>query len=239
MIEFEGIVTRLTPFRDNDAMVNVISSDKMHSFLARGVMKYESKNAPSVGLYTRGRYSLSKGKDGFSLRNGELLDSYQNIKTDLDSLSILDFIGELTNKLVQNEDAPKVYPNLVRCLELLNKGFDPFTIGLIYFAHILNVIGYGLEVDKCVISGETSQIVAVSYVDGGFITQNCFDPLKHVKCTSRKLKIIRYAFKVDMDSYDKVAFEKDESREIILELAQFIYDALQIELKSLKLIKKI
>ena len=239
MIEFEGIVIRITPFRDNDAMVNVISKDKMHSFLARGVMKYESKNAPSIGLYAKGRYQLSKGKDGFSLRSGELLESYQGIKNNLSALAVVDLIGEITNKLVQAEDAPKVYDSLVKILELLNSGFDAYTLASIYIAHVLNVIGYGLEVDRCVLSGQTSPIVAISYQDGGFIAQSEFDPLNHVKCTSRKLKIIRYIFKVDPDNYAKIAFEKEEMIEIIGELSKFIYDALQINLKSVNLIEKL
>lgn len=239
MVEFEGIVIRATPFRDNDLMVNVIASDKLHSFLARGAMKYESKNAPSVGMYAKGRYQLSRSKDGYSLRSGELLESYQNIKTNLSSLAVLDFVGEITNKLVQSEDAPRVYPSLEKTLSLLNSGFDPLTIGLIYLAHVLNVIGYGLEVDNCVLSGQTSQIVAVSYKDGGFIAQNSFDPLNHVKCSSRKLKVIRYIFKVQPSDYSRVAFEKEECIEIIDELVKFIYDALQFELKSVALLRKI
>ena len=239
MFEIEGIVIRVTPFRDNDAMVNVISHERMNSFLGRGVLKYESKNASSVNMYSRSRFQLSKGKDGMSLRTGELLNSYQMAKSNLDSLAVLDMIGEVTNKLVQSEDAPKIYDQLVKCLELLDSGFDAFTIGLIYLAHVLNATGYGLDVDSCIICGKTSQIIAVSYKDGGFICQDCFDPLNHVKCSARKLKIIRYIFKVDVTNYDKVSFNKNETIELLKELHDFIYDVAQIDLKSITLLKKI
>lgn len=239
MFEIEGFVIRLTPFKEHDAMVNVLSKERMYSFLAKGVLKYESKNSASVNMYAKGRYSLSKGKEGMNLRVGELLDSYENIKTNLDTLAILDMMGEATNKLIQSEDAKNIYDEFEKCLTLINSGFDPYTVGLIYLAHILNVIGYGLDVSSCVICGQTSQIVAVSYVDGGFICQNCFNPLKHVKCTSRKLKIIRYIFKVNVPNYDKVSFDKNEVIEILGELHQFIKDVIQIDLKSIKTIKKL
>ena len=174
-----------------------------------------------------------------SLRVGELLNSYQKAKTGLDSLTVLDMLGEITNKLVQSEDAPKVYHELERAISLIDEGFDTLTVGLIYLAHVLNVIGYGLEVDSCLICGKTSQIVAVSYADGGFICQDCFDALNHVKCSARKLKIIRYIFKVDAPNYNKVSFEKNEVIELLNELHDFIYDVVQIDLKSIKLLKKI
>ena len=239
MFEIEGIVIRVTPFRDNDAMVNVISPERIHSFLGRGVLKYESKNSSSVNMYTKGRYQLSKGKDGMSLRVGELLNSYQNAKTSLDGLTVLDMIGETTNKLVQSEDAPRIYNELERCISLIDEGFDALTVGLIYLAHVLNVTGYGLDVDSCVFCGKTSQIVAVSYKDGGFICQDCFDALNHVKCSARKLKIIRYIFKVDAPNFNKVSFEKNEVIELLNELHDFILDVAQIDLKSIKLLKKI
>ena len=36
-MEFEGIVIRSTPFRDHDAMVTVLSNDKMRSFLVKAL----------------------------------------------------------------------------------------------------------------------------------------------------------------------------------------------------------
>lgn len=239
MIEFDGIVIRSTPFRDNDAMVNVVANDRFHSFLAKGVLKFESKNSSSVNLYSKSHFQLSKGKEGYLLRSSELLDSFQNIKNSLSALAVLDFIGEVTNKLVISDDASNVYPFLEKSLTLLNAGFDPYSVALIYLAHILNQTGYGLDVDSCVICGQTSQIVAVSYKDGGFICQNCFDPLNHVKCNARKLKIIRYIFKVDLNNFGQVSFEKDECLNILEELGKFVFDIIQIDLKSLKLIKKL
>ena len=107
-MEFEGIVIRSTPFRDHDAMVTVLSNDKMRSFLVRGALKYNSKLGPSVNMYTKSRFQISRGKEGYALRNGEILESYKNIKSNIDCLAVEDFLGEATNKLVQSEDAPEI-----------------------------------------------------------------------------------------------------------------------------------
>lgn len=238
-MEFEGIVIRVTPFRDYDAMVNVLGVNRLYSFLAPGVLKMNSKLGSAVNIYSYGRYQSGKGKEGYRLRNAELLNSFENIKSNLTALAVADFLGEITNQFVQSSDASEIYPFLKKALEALNDGFDPKTIALIYFAKVLNVAGYGLDVDSCVKCGKTKAIVAVSYKDGGFICEDCFDSLKHLKCDAYKLKVIRYIFKVDIDNFTKVAFIEKTSDEILGELNKFIKDVVQIELKSIKLLRKI
>ena len=238
-MEFEGIVIRQTPFRDHDAMVTVLCNDKLRSFLVRGALKYDSKLGPAANMYTRSRFQLMKGKEGYALRNGEILDSFEKIKTNIDCLAVEDFLGELTNKLIQSDDAGEIYPSLLKSLELLNNGFSPFTVALIYFAKVLQVAGFGLNVDSCQICGKKDSIIAISYHDGGFICRDCLSPLKHAKSDPNKLKIIRYIFKVDLANYSKVEFDKKICLSLINELAKFLNDVAQLNLKSIELLKKI
>ena len=83
---------------------------------------------------------------------------------------------ELTSKIVQNDEAPAAYPWLLAALKAIKSGVEPLTVGLIYFAHLLNNGGIGLDVDECVVCHGKSNIVAISYEDGGFICRDCYDP---------------------------------------------------------------
>lgn len=238
-MEFIGIVLRLTPFRDHDAMVTVLTNERIHSFLARGVLKYESKLGSAVNIYSKSRFLISRGKDGYSLRNAELLNSYENIKTDITKLAVVDFIGEITNKMIQSDDAKNIYPFFERSLELLNSGFSPLTVAIIYFAKVLDVTGYSLNVDSCQICGQKDRIVAISHSDGGFICDRCFSPLKHVKSTVLELKMFRYIFKVDINNMNKVEFEKKDCLAILKNLNKFLDYVSQTKLKSIDLLCKI
>lgn len=235
MFEIEGIVLRTTPFKDNDMMVNVISSDGLYSFLARGVMKLESKNSTSINRLAKSLFCLSKGKDGYSLRQGSLIDSFENSKSSLESLLSLDFINEVTIKLVNNnEDASSVYPVLNKTLCLLDDGFDQISTCLLYLASLLKKIGSGLDVDECVICHEKGQIGAISYLDGGFICPNCFNALKHVRYDKEQLNIVRYIFKVDIDKYGTTAFSKEKAIAILKDLVIFTENTFDIKIKSAK-----
>ena len=188
-MEFEGIVIRRTSYKEGSAMISVLTKDRIRSFLAKGVLKMTSKNAPSVNLFTKSRFQTFNGEEGDWLRVGEVLCSYPNITKDFEKLAILDFISEITNSLIGTNDAQDTYRFLEKTLECLNGDFSPLTVLLIYFAKVLKASGYGLDVDSCAICGEKHAITAISYKDGGFICQKCFDASNHVKSDVRKLKI--------------------------------------------------
>ena len=238
-MEFEGIVIRRTSYKEGSAMISVLTKDRIRSFLAKGVLKITSKNAPSVNLFTKSRFQTFNGEEGDWLRVGEVLCSYPNITKDFEKLAILDFISEITNSLIGTNDANDTYQFLEKTLEALNGDFSPLTALLIYFAKVLKASGYGLDVDSCAICGKKTQITALSYKDGGFICQNCFDASNHAKTDPRKLKIMRYIFKVDADNFTKIAFGNDECKAIIFELCEFLNFASQIEFKSLTLLSQI
>ena len=237
-MEIIGIVTRLTPFKEKDAMVNVITEEKNLSFLARGVLGIASKNMASVQPYTKSRFLLTRGKEGLALRTGTVLETFQGAKEKLASLTTLSFIGELTNKVISSEEAGKIYPYLDKTLFLLNEGFDALTLALLYIAAVLKVAGLGLEVTKCVISGQRSDITAISYLDGGFVAAPYFDALRHQKRNERQLKIIRQIFLAEATDFDRVAFTSGECLEIIKDLSVYIQDGAGINLKSIFLLEK-
>lgn len=238
-MEFEGIVIRRVPFKGDDVMVNVLTKDKMRSFLAKGVLKIFSKNSFSCNFYTRSRFQVYKGKEGDFLRIGEVIESYPNIGNSMDKLALLDFISEVTNNLLDKKDSSNIYEYMQKLLESFNGAFSPWTAVLIYFAHLLIAAGYGFDVDHCIKCGNKTDIKALSYKDGGFICKNCFDTKEHINTDVRKLKIVRYVFKVDISNFNKIEFEKEECKELIIELANFLNWSSQIELKSLNLLKNL
>ena len=140
-MEFEGIVIRKTSYKEGSAMISVLTKDRIRSFLAKGVLKITSKNAPSVNLFTKSRFQTFNGEEGDWLRVGEVLCSYPNIIKGFEKLAILDFISEITNSLIGSGDAKDTYEFLEKTLECLNGEFSSLTALLIYFAKVLKAAG--------------------------------------------------------------------------------------------------
>lgn len=238
MKEITGIVIRVVHFRDNDAMVSVLTSERIYSFLARGVLKMKSKNASSVNIYNKSRFTITSSKDGMSLRSGEVLDSYESLRNDLASLAVLDYFGEITNRLLISDDAPYAYMWLEKCLENLKNGGDPLTVALAYLGAILRTSGNSLDVDECVICHQKKPIVAMNYHRGGFMCEDCLSSFGGSKTPIGELKILRYIFKVDVESFKDVTFDKKDAHHVLHDLAKFIEQQLDTKLKSIALLDK-
>lgn len=240
MFEIDGIVIRTTSFKENDMMVNVVSNNGVKSFLAKGVLKFESKNAPSIQLLNKSHFQLSKSKDGLTLRTGTIINSLFSDETNLSFLVIANLICELTSRIIiTDEDAVNIYQFLEKSQTLLASKFNPLTVGLCYFAQVLKQTGYGLNVDCCQKCGKTTQITAVSYVDGGFICQECFDGLNGKKYSSIELKTIRLIFKSDINSFCAHNFDDEICIKLINDLSIFLETQLNIKLKSIKMLNAI
>ena len=236
-MEIDGLVLRLNPFRDYDAMVNVINERSSFSFLARGVRKIQSKNSYSVLPFAESHFDIMKTKEGLSLKTGSVIDSHSKLRESYQGLLMFDFISEVTIKFLEEKELYKTYKPIKKIIELLEQGFDHYTLSIIYLAFILNESGYGWNIQGCQKCGQKDDIVAVNTSTGGFICRNCFDGQNGAKLTPRLLKIIRYIFMVQPEMYDHIAFEKDECLVVLSLLEEFIVGTVEFSLNSLKLLQ--
>lgn len=236
-MEIDGLVLRVNPYRDFDAMVTVINEHSTYAFLARGVRKVQSKNCFSILPFAYSHFDLMKTKDGLSLKTGSIKNSYSKIRDSYVGLAMFDFMSEATTRFLQETELHHAYPSIKKILELLDEGFDHLTLAIIYLAFILNESGYGWNVGSCQKCGQKDDIVALNTSTGGFMCRECFDGQNGAKLTPRLLKIIRYIFMVQPKMYDHISFEKNECLLILSMMEEFILNTVQFPLKSLKLLQ--
>ncbi len=235
----KGLVLRLSEFKEADAMVNAISSDGFFSFLARGVKKLTSKNASSVQPFSLSEFLLMQSNSGgLTLKQGTLEENYQ-IENSIEAMTVLSFLQELTLKVVQEDEAPLAYPYLIKAISSIKEGKDPLTIGLLYFAKVLNNAGYGLDVDECVVCHKKQSIVALSYEEGGFLCKDHYETQEDEKPDLMKLKIVRYLFRCKESDFPRVEFERKDTIPLYDELGRYLENLTGCRLKSLSLIKSL
>jgi DNA repair protein RecO (recombination protein O) len=233
----KGYVLHLSAYKENDAMVKVLSADGIYSFLARGVNKPTSKLAGATQLLSFSQFSLLSSNGGaLSLKEAQSLKVVDG-RDDLGRLTAFSFLAELSDKLIQEDEAVESYPWLEATLQALDQGFDPFTAALVYFAHLLIIAGYGLDVDECIVCGAKKDIAGISYSEGGFICRNDLEEGVEAADT-RKLKILRYIFRCQLFDLSRVKFEKAECQGILNELSRYLNDLTGVSLKSIDLFLK-
>ncbi len=236
IVDVSGYVIRLTPFKESDMMVEALTPQGFVSFLARGVAKPTSKNRAACQLLTRSRFSLELKGSVYALYEGEALEAPLG-KEDLAHYGVYAFLTEVTAKTAVAEEGAALYPYLEAALKAIATGFDPLSAALLYFAHLLQEEGYGLVVDGCVRCGKTTDIVGLSYEQGGLLCRSHLGEEKN-RATPRKLNIVRYAFRSGPADFPRVAFLPEESKGLLLELSHYLNDLTGVTLKSLPLLEK-
>jgi len=230
----EGYVLRVSSYKENDAMITVLSSDGLYSFLARGVLKNTSKNFSACQMLAKSKFSLSEQKNGnYSLSESEVI-LVPDGKSSLLRLGIFSFVSECSLKLITEEEAAVLYPWLDKTMTNMQEEGKEASSALVYLSHILNEIGYGLEVNECVHCGGKTGIINVSFKDGGFVCKNCTS--ESDKMDTRDLKILRFCFKCQLADVDRVVFTTEESIKLIKRLIQYIDFFTGVKLKSLELL---
>lgn len=230
----EGYVLRASSYKENDAMITVLASDGLYSFLARGVLKNTSKNFSSCQLLAKSKFSLAEQKNGnYSLSESQVIEVPDG-RDNLLRLGLFSFVSEATIKLTTEEEAARVFPWLDMAMKKMREDGKEASSALIFLSHLLNEIGYGLEVNECVSCGGKTGIVGVSFRDGGFVCKDCAG--ESDKMGNRDLKILRFCFKCQLIDVDRVVFETEESLKLMKRLINYIDSFTGVKLKSLELL---
>jgi len=230
----EGFALRISPYKENDAMITVLSNDGLFSFLARGVQKNTSKNFASCTLLAKAKYSLVESSSGnLTLSESEVINVPDG-QDNLVRLALFSLISEICLKLISEEEAPSIYSWLEKTMEKTKENGKEASAVLIFLCQVLKRAGYALEVDECVKCGSKTSIQGISFNDGGFVCKECVLPSE--KLDMRNLKIIRFCFKCELADLDRVTFETKESVAMIRRLTGYIDDYTGVKLKSLSLL---
>ncbi len=144
MQEFEGIIVSVNKYKDNDAILNVLTKDSLISILGKGIFKETNKNHKFVNKFIYGLFDCYEGPvKGLKLRNVQIKEFYPINFKSYTSLIIVDFLSELIIKTSENNDCCFLFNNLLKILNILKKKNDDsvlFGSALIFlFSYIENL----------------------------------------------------------------------------------------------------
>jgi len=121
------------------------------SVMAHGAKKYKSKLISTTQVFVLGEYVLFKGKSFYTINEARIIDSFQELLGDLDTLNYGAYLCELTDlAMVEGEVNEFIYESLIKALYLIkNKVGDLELIARTFELYILKASGYALDLDNC------------------------------------------------------------------------------------------
>lgn len=242
-IKKRGIVLRNVATKGNDAMVTALGEEGVFSFYGRGIRKIPSKNGAGTTELCLSSFVLSEGSDGFLTLSEaspeELLYSDKSLECSI----CASLLSEAALKLFSEpgeENNPEVFRDVLACLKGIKDGGNPLAYAFVGLCKSLIHSGIGLDVDECVLCGRKTDIVGISYADGGFVCRDCASEIGTTKTPVTQLRMIRAGFRCAREDFPKFeAFPIPDCNALLFALADYLEAQTGIVLSGMKLLRTI
>jgi len=197
-----GLVLKRFNYGEADRLLWILAKDKgLFQAKAKGIRKIKAKLKGPLELFMLSNIELAKGKSLDTITGAQIINSYNNIRSELELTSTAFYFSELLiNFLIENEDANS-YNLAVRSFSNLdNKTEDRFLI-LKFLVRLLEITGFSPQLDNCLkcsqqINKSDGQIF-FDFSSGGLVCSNCLSKLEveenqtRDKIEPKTIKLIR------------------------------------------------
>ncbi|PLX27504.1 DNA repair protein RecO [Candidatus Parcubacteria bacterium] len=225
----KAIILDRETFREFDVKVLVFSEEKGRlSLVARGAKKPKSKLAGHIEPLNMLKMMVVKGKNYQYLTSAVSLDSFVNIKEDLDKLGESGRAVRLFKKIIREHEIDKNLYNLLKeFLEFVNK-IDDVELEFYKFAlKLATFLGYEPYLNKCLDCAKEELRFYFSAEAGGIICEKCLKNHKQVFAISENdIKGIKNIIKSDFKNITNISKNISDKnfKRIVEELFLYNFD---------------
>jgi len=152
-----GIVLRRIAFGETDNIITLYTRERGRvSAIAKGARRASSRTSGACEILTCARYNLAVGKSLDVVTQAEVKNAFPALRKDLTRLASGQYLAELLDKFVVDEDPhPELFTLLRASLLLLERMPEPQTAARWFELRLLDLAGYGPDLTTCSICGET------------------------------------------------------------------------------------
>ena len=231
------IVLTISPYKEKDAIISAISENNFITFLARGIKDPKSKNVVINNPLTIADIELIDGNFKHPiLKESKQILTPMRLNMGSKYLGALLLINEIMVHLFPDEDKPQMFKVLEEGIAGLKKTDDWLMTLLIVMAHAMRVGGFELEVNRCVVCEKKNRIVAFSFVDGGFICEDCANEDTTRDLNKNQMILLRKIFNSTDFHLLASDYDFDDGLVLLKKFIEYIEEAFGYHFKNLRLI---
>lgn len=221
MEHIEAIVLKSLDYKDSSKILYLYTKTGLKSVIAHGVKKmnninrFLSQNGNLINI------TFSKGSFP-SLKEGELINDFPEIKKDIMSYTYLNHVMELVNNTISDDlDHVKMFRFLKRLFVLFDELYDPEILSFIFELKLLFFLGYGLNFKQCNICSKSENLV-FSIDNGGLVCSEHLT-INQQSYDSDIFLLISKMYYIDIDDIKRFELSKNE-RVIIRNIIDQLFD---------------
>lgn len=200
--------------------------------LAKGVRKVTAKLAGNLENFTLADIGIVKNQGTGKITSSIVECNFLHLRSNFETLSrALENVRIFSQAVQFEEKDEKLFYLLKEYLESLDNlaentsdKIEIISLGFIF--KLLECLGYGLEVGKCVTCGSALQSQKENYFNaeaGGIVCGDCFREVKSgLKVSPNAIKIMRLFFQNKISSLAKLKIEARDLRELKIIAEDFL-----------------
>ena len=209
LIKVKGIVIRESTYKDNDKIITILTdSIGKVSVIAKGAKKTNSPYLASSQYLVYSEFVLYQNTGYFYLNSASVINTFYNLRIDLDKLQIVFELTKLINSVTdENQDCEKIlklFLNTIYALDKLDK--DKKLIVNAFKIKLFTLLGFAPRQDKCANCSKLllvaeEEFVYYNYVDNVFLCENCKgvgDSRNVIRLTKATFNAIFYVIRSDL-----------------------------------------
>jgi DNA repair protein RecO (recombination protein O) len=224
--KYTGIILNKVDVGETDRIYTIytLEAGKIR-VLGKGVRKPNAKLAGNLEPITEAEIFLAKSRGMGKITGVINLDNFSEIKNSFEALEKVGQVFKIFNKIIiEQEQDCETFRNLESFLRNLNdltekkesfEKLDLLVAGFIF--KLLSVMGYHLEVDRCVHCEQKLQLENnyFSAAKGGVLCANCHKFAQHrIKINVAAIKVIRIILKNKLDGLVRLQISKQDIRNL-------------------------
>jgi DNA repair protein RecO (recombination protein O) len=241
----DAIILRRSDFGEADRLLTVFTPERGKlRLMAKGVRKITSRKAGHVELFMLTDILVALGRTWDIVSQAEVVESYRDLREDLDKTSNAYYLAELVDRFTEEHDPNQpLYELLALTLARLSHIDDPF-ITLRYFdLHLLGLTGFQPQLHFCVACEEAIEPVENNYfhfVDGGVLCPLHGQVRPNAELLPLPvLKVLRYLQTESWENAAKLQLTPTTRQQVETLLLGYITFLLERRLKSVDFLKRL
>lgn len=237
---------KVSDYKENDKILWIFTDvlGKI-SVIARGAKKSKSKFFSVTLPLCFGEYMVYKGKGMYTLNEGQIIESFQELLNDLDTLTYASYVCELIDiSMVEEESNRELFRIMVSTLYLLkSKAIDYEMLIRAYELNVLKYTGYHINFNQCSFCHrriESSSYISFQYHGG--ICGECVRDNNGIGVSKAAFNVLKFLNNTPLENIYRLNVSEDVKNEIKKILFLFIsnnYSKIPKSLQMLDFIKEV
>ena len=210
----EGIIITDRPYSETSKLLTIFTKEHgLINVMAKGAKQLKSDLRSVTERLTYGYFNIQYKENKISLLiNVDVINSLRKVRTDINKISYVSYILELTEQVAKQHFNDNLYQLAISSILKINDDYDGFVIMNILELKYLDFLGVMPIIDECAVCGSKASISTLSASLGGFICNKCRK--NEILVSEKTLKLIRAYYYIDIEKIEKIVVSEVAKNEI-------------------------